>query len=640
MLAIAAPAAVASFGPPVDLSAPGGNADTPQVSAGLDGVTTVVWGRSDGTHRLIQAATRAAGGSSFSAAVTLSAPGQAAFGEQVAFGPDGAATAVWRRSNGTNDVVQTAMQAPGATDFGSPVDISTPGVDSYEPQIAIAPDGVATVAWYRWDGTSATVQAATRPAGAAVFGAPEDISVAGGSAYLQQIAVGPDGAVTVVWRRSNGTNSIVQAATRPAGATSFGAPVDLSAPGQDATRPEVAVGPGGLTAVVWQRSDGSNTIIQAATRAAGSTTFSAPQDLSAPGQSAEVPQVAIGSDGAMTAVWRRFDAGPTQSIIQVATRPAGATSFGAPQDLSPAGQFGFDPQVAVAPDGAPTAVWSLNGASYIIQAATRATGSTTFAPAVDLSPGGQLSSKPAIAIGPDGAGTVAWFANGGSGPHIIQASVSPATHARISVSREGTGSGSVTSTPAGITCGSTCTSYFPLGSSVTLAATPAAGSSFAGWGGACSGTATSCAVTVSQAATVRGTFVAASAATTALRATLGASRRVVVRGQTVRLRIRTTNAGALSASSVRACLGIPRGLALVRAGGGVRSGRSVCFAVGEMAAGATRTKEATVRAVSARPAVRRVTGSARSVSAAPEGVVAAPLAIRIRLTPAWAAVTG
>jgi hypothetical protein len=75
----------------------------------------------------------------------------------------------------------------------------------------------------------------------------------------------------------------------------------------------------------------------------------------------------------------------------------------------------------------------------------------------------------------------------------------------LTISKEGTGSGTVTSTPAGIDCGSACSASFPAGSGVTLTASAAEGSTFAGWSGACTGTGT-CTVTVDGATAVTATF--------------------------------------------------------------------------------------------------------------------------------------
>jgi hypothetical protein len=77
----------------------------------------------------------------------------------------------------------------------------------------------------------------------------------------------------------------------------------------------------------------------------------------------------------------------------------------------------------------------------------------------------------------------------------------------LAVTKSGAGSGTVTSSPVGIDCGATCAFGFNAGSSVTLTATPAGGSVFAGWsGGGCSGTGT-CTVTMNAAASVAATFM-------------------------------------------------------------------------------------------------------------------------------------
>ena len=67
------------------------------------------------------------------------------------------------------------------------------------------------------------------------------------------------------------------------------------------------------------------------------------------------------------------------------------------------------------------------------------------------------------------------------------------------------GKGTVTSTPAGINCGKTCSGTYPSGTVVTLTATPGAGFALTGWGGACTGTG-SCAVSMTTAQSVTATF--------------------------------------------------------------------------------------------------------------------------------------
>jgi hypothetical protein len=60
----------------------------------------------------------------------------------------------------------------------------------------------------------------------------------------------------------------------------------------------------------------------------------------------------------------------------------------------------------------------------------------------------------------------------------------------LTVTRAGNGNGSVSSTPAGIACPGDCSESYSSDVSITLTATAAAGSTFAGWSGDCSGTAT------------------------------------------------------------------------------------------------------------------------------------------------------
>lgn len=84
--------------------------------------------------------------------------------------------------------------------------------------------------------------------------------------------------------------------------------------------------------------------------------------------------------------------------------------------------------------------------------------------------------------------------------------ISECLEAPLTIARIGTGSGTVTSLPAGIACGPDCSETYPLGTPVTLSAMADSNSTFAGWsGGGCSGTQ-SCTVLLDAPQTVTATF--------------------------------------------------------------------------------------------------------------------------------------
>ena len=95
-----------------------------------------------------------------------------------------------------------------------------------------------------------------------------------------------------------------------------------------------------------------------------------------------------------------------------------------------------------------------------------------------------------------------------------------ATTYTLTVGKSGAGSGTVSSSPAGIGCGADCTENYASGTSVTLTAAPAAGSAFAGWSGACSGTG-SCTVAMTAARSVTAAFNPLSYALTVSKGGLG-----------------------------------------------------------------------------------------------------------------------
>lgn len=92
---------------------------------------------------------------------------------------------------------------------------------------------------------------------------------------------------------------------------------------------------------------------------------------------------------------------------------------------------------------------------------------------------------------------------------FVAAIFEPIIKRKLYVTVFGTGNGKITSTPAGIDCGSSCITEFNENTKVILKATPDAGSVFKGWRPTtlkCWGTVTTCSVSTTKAKIVTALF--------------------------------------------------------------------------------------------------------------------------------------
>lgn len=528
-LALALPTGAGAFSwqlPATTLPVGTAGASGADVAVAPDGTTTIVYAfRYSGggvAASWIRAATRPAGQSDFVYSdVSIPYPSPGYLGgdsdPRIAISPDGTTTVVWR--DGSGDQVWTATRPAGQASFPDPTQtdpqrLSDLALSSNSPGITAAGDGSVTAVWDAIDYGSSVrqVQAATRLPGQASFGARENLSVQGPIGYppFPQIAAATDGTTTAVWSREDNTGrSTTQAAIRRPGQAGFEAPQDLSSPVMNTNTPAVAVGAEGQTTVVWNNTTSDQ--VEAATRQPGASSFADPEPVTPSfSLSGNEPaaQVAYSPDGKTTVVFGYGE-------IYSSTRPPGSSAWGTPQPLSGDSQDIY-PRIAVAPDGREIVVWLAGWltSATSIRSVTRPRDTNAWSSPETLAPNsGYYGGGPAprLAVGANGQATAAWTANSGFvSPVLLEPRVqtvsSDATSYTVDVKTEGTGSGTVTSSPSGIDCGGTCSSSFLLSTPLVLTASASSGSSFTGWGGACSSSSSTCTVPVLGDRSVTATF--------------------------------------------------------------------------------------------------------------------------------------
>lgn len=254
--------------------------------------------------------------------------------------------------------------------FPPPQDLSPVGESASDPSVAVDPQDRATVAWQRFDGALTRIESARVDADGVPGEVSTLLSVTEDRLLDPQVAVGPDGRATVVWERdtevfkrsdcsAGGFSTCVQAVSIDPDGTPgpvmtlarFDTPErdpDLGGPGKG---PRVAVDSRGRATVVWRRTDYEAGTVGTAVQSVRLEADGSPgavQTLSAP--EAGDPSLAVDSEDRVTVVWPR--------ARRIEALRLGAD--GAPEAVRTVFRRGTneDPQVAVDRRGRATMVWA------------------------------------------------------------------------------------------------------------------------------------------------------------------------------------------------------------------------------------------------------------------------------------------
>ncbi len=184
--------------------APAGHAMHPQIAVDSDGNAVAVWPQFGGTVNSIWS-NRYISGTGWGTAELIETDDVGNAGaHQVAIDTDGNAIAVWDQYDGTRRNVMSNRYIPG-TGWGTPVSIETGDEGTYDPQIAIDPDGNAIVVWGQAEDTYHSIWANRYTAGTG-WGTAELIETDNtGVALNPQIAVDADGNAVAIWAQFDGT---------------------------------------------------------------------------------------------------------------------------------------------------------------------------------------------------------------------------------------------------------------------------------------------------------------------------------------------------------------------------------------------------------------------------------------------------
>ena len=142
-----------SYSAPIELlNGPGQNQE-PEVALGPEGEVIIVWGSQDRTRKIegerlmFSEGSVATGAFSAPQAIAKDSVGGGGLPLDVGIDGHGEALVIWQ---GMANNMLYGTRAPSAQNFSAPAEISNPGLSIDRPDIAIARDGAAVVAWTGW----------------------------------------------------------------------------------------------------------------------------------------------------------------------------------------------------------------------------------------------------------------------------------------------------------------------------------------------------------------------------------------------------------------------------------------------------------------------------------------------------------
>lgn len=355
------------------------------------------------------------GASQLGEAYRLGPADQAGYAPQLAVHADGRSVAVWQSWTNNRSDLWYDQYSPWIG-WSGPQLLETSDLGSaHGARVAIDTGGYAAVIWIQWDGSQYTPFAARMPLGGAWSG-PMPLSATGvGNATAADIVAAADGSLMAVWSQSTSLG-VEMFASRHVPASGWGSAELIGASGPVYGSPRCAADGNSNVTVVWDRPNGTGSIVVAA-RFNLTAGWHAPVDVQSTTALASKPQIASDRGGNVSLVWMPVVSGGGRTEVWTAEF-SDQGGWASPHALQTNVWGGGGLALAVTTDGMFIAAWEEQGGqgSSIWTSATNASGAWSSATQFESLPGGGI--EPAIGIGEGGNATIAWIQHNASIFHV------------------------------------------------------------------------------------------------------------------------------------------------------------------------------------------------------------------------------
>lgn len=334
-----------------------------------------------------------------------------AYAPRVAANAAGHAVAAWVQSDGTNYLMTVNRYLPGAGWQGAETVQTDLARNSDRARVVIDDDGNITAVWVQENAGRYSLWSRRYETGSGWGNAELLETDDTGDADYPEIAIDGDGNVIAVWHQYDSVRHNVWTNRFDAGA--WGTATLLESDNNNAVYPHVAMAESGDAMAIWVQSDGARSNAAGRYYDAGTDTWQAVASLENGSGDVQSPRVAIDTDGNALAVWYQSDG----SVLDVmSNRYVPGSGWGTAAAISALNQNGYDPKIAMTPDGDALAVWyQYDGTRYNVWA-NRYDHTAGWGSAELLETEETVSSDTAsVVVDTNGNGVAVWIENDDSG---------------------------------------------------------------------------------------------------------------------------------------------------------------------------------------------------------------------------------